>query len=189
LYGKPCPCGVVTPRFPSCGLGLPVLDTPVRGLTHPAAFRVLPSTAWPIRTGPSSVPSQRPATAPAFCRAWPPSERRASSWTSSSLSTERPFTHTRWSWRPAATTSGECWPWGLRDGCLFAGTSGQQAGGQQCLPFFFFFFFNGHQGLNLGPCACLAGALPLQPHAPSFFVLVVFLDKVLSFLLGAGLGL
>lgn len=74
-------------------------------------------TAWLTRTGLSSAPSRPPATAPASCRASPRSAPRASSWTSCSPSTERPSMRTRWSWLPAATTSGVQGPgveWGHR---------------------------------------------------------------------------
>lgn len=79
-------------------------DRPVAAELSP---RLCSPAAWLTKMELSSAPSRRPAIAPACCRASLPSVPRASSWTSCSPSTERPSTRTRWSWPPAATTSGE----------------------------------------------------------------------------------
>lgn len=80
-------------------------------LDRPQASELSPHlcspAAWLTKMELSSAPSQRPVIAPASCRALLPSVPRASCWTLYSPSTERPSTHTRWSWPPAATTSGE----------------------------------------------------------------------------------
>jgi hypothetical protein len=40
--------------------------------------------------------------------------------------------------------------------------------------FFFLFFFSQYYSLNLGLCACLAGALPAESCLQPFFTLVIF---------------
>lgn len=84
---------------------------PGQRLDRPEASELSPDlcspAAWLTKMELSSAPSRRPAIAPASCRALLPSVPRASCWTLYSPSTERPSMHTRWSWLPAATTSGE----------------------------------------------------------------------------------